>query len=80
VAAAVDPTLVITFHWADDDQMVFLLPIDVRPFVFEDNIDVDSFLYRHFEWTLNGPRESWEAARTTPISPGLTVVRSNWAL
>jgi hypothetical protein len=78
-AAAVGTTLVITFHWGDGDEMVFLLPIDVRPFVFEDNIDVDSFLHRHLESTLGEAREDWEAARSTPISPGLTVVRSNWA-
>ena len=78
-AAAVGTTLVITFHWGDDAEMVFLLPIDVRPFVFEDDIDVDTFLHRHLESTLGSPREDWEAARTTPLSPGLTVVRSNWA-
>lgn len=40
-----------------------------------DEITVRTFLAQLVEYTLGGPRESWEAARSTPISRRLTVVR-----
>lgn len=76
-AAAVGTTLVVTFHWGDDDT-VFLLPYDTRHVDdadLDDPITARTLLARLVEHTLGGPRESWEAARTTPISRGLVVVR-----
>lgn len=75
-AAAVGTTLVMTFRWGDDDT-VFLLPYDMRDADFEldDDITVRTFVTQLVEHTLGGPRESWEAARSTPISRRLTVVR-----
>ena len=75
-AAAVGTTLVMTFRWGDDDT-VFLLPYDTRDadFALDDDITVRTFVTQLVEHTLGGPRESWEAARSTPISRRLTVVR-----
>ncbi len=36
-------------------------------------------LVQHIEHTLAGPRESWESARSTPISRRLAVVRPRTA-
>lgn len=74
--AAVGTILVMTFRWGDDDT-VFLLPYDTRDADFEldDDITVRNFVTQLVEHTLGGPRESWEAARSTPISRRLTVVR-----
>jgi len=75
-AAAVGTTLVVTFRWADDDT-VFLLPYDTRDADFDlvDDIAVRTFVAQLVEHTLGGSRETWEAARSTPISRRLTVVR-----
>lgn len=76
-AVAVGTTLVATFHRGADGT-VFLLPYDTRD---ADDADLDdpitarTLLARLVEHTLGGPRESWEAARTTPISRRLVVVR-----
>jgi hypothetical protein len=78
-AAAVGHTLVITFTWDDgaDDGTVFLMPFDARDVELDmtDNIAVTTFLSHHLEFTLGGPRESWERARTTPFGPRFSVVR-----
>jgi hypothetical protein len=78
-AAAVGSTLVITFTWDDgsDDGTVFLMPLDARDIDLDtsDNIAVTTFLSHHLEFTLGGPRESWERARTTPFGPRFSVVR-----
>lgn len=78
-AAAVGTTLVITFHWGDgqDDGTIYLMPLDGRDVELDmsDDIAVTTFLSHHLEFTLGGPRESWEAARTTPLSSRLSVVR-----
>ncbi|OZM79652.1 hypothetical protein [Pseudonocardia sp. MH-G8] len=78
-AAAVGSTLVVTFTWDDGtgDDTVYLMPLDTRDLDMNlsDNIAVTSFLVQHVEHTLAGPRESWEAARSTPISRRLAVVR-----
>jgi hypothetical protein len=75
-ATAVGTTLVTTFRWGDDDT-VFVLPYDTRDLDFDldDQVTVRTFLTQLVEHTLGGPRESWEAARSTPISPRLAVVR-----
>jgi hypothetical protein len=75
-AAAVGATLVATFRWGDDDT-VFVLPYDTRDLEVDlgDEITVRTFLTQFVEHTLGGPRESWEAARSTPISRRLAVVR-----
>ncbi len=75
-AVAVGTTLVTTFRWADDDT-VFLLPYDTRDADLDltDEITVRTSLTRLVEHTLGGPRETWEAARSTPISRRLAVVR-----
>lgn len=74
-AVAVATTLVATFRWGDDDT-VFVLPHDTRDLDDEiDEIALRTFLARLVEDTLGGPRESWEAARSTPISRRLAVVR-----
>jgi hypothetical protein len=78
-AAACGTTLVVTFSWDDghDDGMIFLMPLDGRDVELDlrDNIAVTTFFSRFLEFTLGGPRESWEAARSTPLSPRLAVVR-----
>lgn len=75
-AVAVGATLVTTFHWGDDDT-VFLLPYDTREadLDIDDDTTVRTFVTRLVEHTLGGPRDSWEAARSTPVSRRLTVVR-----
>jgi hypothetical protein len=78
-AAAVGSTLVVTFMWDDGtgDGTVFVMPLDTRDLELDmsDHISVSTFLSQFVEHTLGGPRESWEAARSTPISRQLTVVR-----
>lgn len=78
-AAALDTTLVITFRWDDghDDGTIFVMPLDGRDVTLDltDERAVTTFLAHHLEFTLGGPRESWEAARSTPFSRRLTVVR-----
>lgn len=78
-AAALGSTLVITFMWDDgaDDGTLFLMPLDTRDIDLDmsDNIAVSTFLSHHLEFTLGGPRESWERARTTPFGPRFSVVR-----
>jgi hypothetical protein len=78
-AAAVGSTLVVTFSWDDGtgNDTIYLMPLDTRDLDvnLSDNITVTSFLIQHVEHTLGGPRESWEAARSTPISRRLAVVR-----
>jgi hypothetical protein len=75
-AAAIGTTLVATFRWGEDDT-VFVLPYDTRDLDadVEDTITVRTFLTQLVEHTLGGPRESWEAARSTPVSRRLAVVR-----
>jgi hypothetical protein len=72
-AEAVGTVLVITFRWDDgaDDGTVFLMPLDAREVTMDmnDNIAVSMFLLHHIEFTLGGPRESWERARSTPFGP-----------
>lgn len=78
-AVAVGNILVITFRWDDgaDDGTIFLMPLDTRDTELDmaDNIAVSTFLSHHIEFTLGGPRESWERARTTPLGPRFAVVR-----
>jgi hypothetical protein len=78
-AAAVGSVLVITFRWDDgvDDDTIFLMPLDTRDIDLDmtDNIAVSTVLSHHLEFTLGGPRESWERARTTPLGPRFAVVR-----
>jgi hypothetical protein len=77
-AAALGATLVVAFTWNDGrgDDTVFVMPLDCR------DVDLDvrdefvtNFLTRFLEFTLGGPRESWEPARSTPLGPRLAVVR-----
>lgn len=78
-AEAVGSILVITFRWDDgaDDGTIFLMPLDARDVQLDmrDNIAVTTFISHHIEFTLGGPRESWERARTTPFGPRFAVVR-----
>jgi hypothetical protein len=78
-AATIGSVLVITFRWDDgaDDGTIFLMPLDTRDIDLDmtDNIAVSTFLSHHLEFTLGGPRESWERARTTPFGPRFTIVR-----
>ena len=78
-AAALDATLIVSFTWEDgaDDGTVFVLPVDGRDVDLDvtDDVAVTTFLGHLLEFTLGGPRAEWEAARTTPLSPHLTVVR-----
>lgn len=78
-AVAMGSVLVITFAWHDgeDDDTIYLMPLDVRDLQLEisDTIAVKTFLSHHLEFTLGGPRSTWEAARTTPLSPRFAVVR-----
>jgi hypothetical protein len=78
-AAALGETLVIAFSWDDerDDDMVFVMPLDCRDVDLDvdDEFAVTNFLTRFLEFTLGGPRESWEPARSTPLGPRLAVVR-----
>lgn len=73
-----DAILVITFSWDDgaDDGTVFLMPLDARDIELNmsDSIAVDSFLSHHLEFTLGGPRESWEP-RSTPLASKFAVIR-----
>ena len=79
-AVAVGSVLVITFGWDDgaDDGTIFLMPLETRDIDLDmaDNIAVFTFVSHHIEFTLGGPRESWERARTTPLGPRFAVVRS----
>ena len=36
---------------------------------------LQNVITRYVEWTLGGPRESWEAERATAVGPGLSLVR-----
>jgi hypothetical protein len=78
-AVAVGSVLVITFRWDDsaDDGSIFLMPLDTRDIDLDmaDNIAVSTFVSHHIEFTLGGPRESWERARSTPLGPRFAVVR-----
>jgi hypothetical protein len=78
-AAAIGTILIVTFRWDDgaDDGTIFLMPLDTRDIELNtaDNIAVNMFLLHHLEFTLGGPRESWERARTTPLGPRFAVVR-----
>jgi hypothetical protein len=81
-AAALGPVLVVTFAWDDqDDGTIFVMPLDTRDLQLDlaDDISVTTFLVQHIEHTLHGPRESWESARSTPISRRLAVVRPRTA-
>jgi hypothetical protein len=74
-----DAALVITFFWGDDgeDGTIHLVPLDARRVELDmsDAVAVTTFLSQQLEFTLGGPRESWERARTTPLSARLSVVR-----
>lgn len=77
-ATAVGFVLVITFTWIGDNAgTIFVMPFDTRDLELDlnDEIAVRTFLSRHVEFTLGGPRESWEPARATRISHRLSVVR-----
>lgn len=78
-AAALGDTLVVTFTWDDgaDDGTVFVMPIDGRDVELDINDDAaaTTFLNHLLEFTLGGARVEWEAARATPLSPRLAVVR-----
>jgi hypothetical protein len=78
-AAALGTTLVIAFRWDDgrDDGTIFVMPLDGREIALDlaDETAVTTFLTHHFEFTLGGPRESWEPARSFPLSRRLAVVR-----
>jgi hypothetical protein len=78
-AAAMGATLVVAFTWNDgrDDDTVFVMPLDCRDVDLDvrDEFAVTNFLTRLLEFTLGGPRESWEPARSTPLGPRLAVVR-----
>ena len=76
-AVAVGAILAVTFTWADgtDDDTVYLMPFDARDLELDltDPVTVSTFLLRHIEHTLGGPRDTW-APRATMISPRLSVV------
>jgi hypothetical protein len=78
-AAALGGTLVVAFSWDDgrDDGTVFVMPLDCRNVDLDvsDEFTVTTFLTRFLEFTLGGPRESWEPARSTPLGPRLAIVR-----
>jgi hypothetical protein len=78
-AAALGETLVVAFSWDDgnSDDTVFVMPLDCRNVELDvrDEFAVTNFITRFLEFTLGGPRESWEAARSTPLGPGFAVVR-----
>jgi hypothetical protein len=78
-AVALGHVLVVTFRWDDgnDDGTIFLMPLDTRDIELDmdDDVAVTTFVDHHLSWTLGGPRASWEAARTTPLSPRFAVVR-----
>jgi hypothetical protein len=60
-----------------DDGTIFPMPLDTRhiePDV-DDDVAVTAFVDPHLWWTLGGPRESWEVARTTPLAARLPVVQ-----
>lgn len=82
-AAALGPILVVTFSWDDDtgDDTIYLMPLDTRDLALDlsHDISVSTFIIRHVEHTLGGPRESWEAARSTPLSSRFAVVRPQTA-
>lgn len=81
-AVATGPILLVMFTWADgeDDDTVYLMPLDMRsvPLEMGDPISVDTFLSHHLEWTLGGPRDAW-ARRTVALTPHLVLVRSWYA-
>jgi hypothetical protein len=76
---ALGATLVVAFSWDGEggDDTVFIMPLDCRnvDLDVDDEFAVTNFLTRFLEFTLGGPRESWEAARSTPLGPRLAVVR-----
>jgi hypothetical protein len=78
-ARAVGPVLTVVFSWDDgaDDGTVFVLPVDTRDVDLDvgDDQAVTTYLSHLLEFTLGGDRAAWEAARSTPLSPGLAVVR-----
>ena len=78
-ARAVGPVLTVVFSWDDgaDDGTVFVLPVDTRDVDLDvgDDQAVTTYLSHLLEFTLGGDRTAWEAARSTPLSPGLAVVR-----
>ncbi|MDQ4116468.1 MAG: hypothetical protein M3235_05830 [Actinomycetota bacterium] len=82
-AAALDRILVVTFTWDDGsgDDTVFLLPLDTRDVELDLSSErqVTTFLTQLIEFTVGGPRETWEPARSTPLSPRLAVVRPYWS-
>jgi hypothetical protein len=79
-AVALGPVLMVAFTWADgqDDETVYLMPLDMRDVTvnMHDEIAVSAFLMRHIEFSLGGPRDSWESARGATLSPHLVLVRS----
>jgi hypothetical protein len=82
-AASVGSVVVISFAWGapvEDDGQVYLLPLDVRDLTID--ISDDAALYtwvsHRIEFTLGGPRESWESSRAIEIGEKLSVVRP-WA-
>jgi len=79
-AAAVGTTLIISFAWGkpeDDDGNVYLLPLDTRPLMIDltDESALITLVSHHIEFTLGGPRESWEPKQAIKISDRLSVVR-----
>ena len=78
-AAALGTTLVVAFSWDDGsgDDTVFVMPLDCRDVDLDvrEEFAVTNFLTRFLEFTLGGPRESWEPARSTPLGARLAVVR-----
>lgn len=76
---AVGDVVVTTFAWGDASpaEMTYLMPLDAGRLGLEDagEMERENVLTRYVEWTLGGPRESWEAERGTTVGPGLTLVR-----
>lgn len=78
-AAALGEVLVVAFSWDEgtSDDTVFVMPLDCRNVELDvrDEFAVTNFITRFLEFTLGGPRESWEPARSTPLGPRFAVVR-----
>lgn len=76
---AVGDIVVTTFAWGDvsPGEMTYLMPLETGRLGLKGagEMEMQNVLTRYIEWTLGGPRESWEADRATAVGPRLSVVR-----
>lgn len=78
-SGAVGDVVVTTFAWGEVDatEMTYVLPLPTSRLDVDTGDDkaMNTLVVRYIEWSLGGPRESWESERATLMGRGMTIVR-----